>query len=124
MRWFRNLTALFLLGLWLPATQHCDLEAAGLLAGFGCCGGQDDCAQDDCAVVENGHFKSGAGILKVPVPLVTLLRLEASFPALGVSIGMVPASPAWSTDVTADDWLPHWQFARRAAPWPGAPARA
>lgn len=122
MRWFRNLTALVLLGFWLPATLHCDLEASGLLDGFLCCSTNDGCAQDDCATVESGHFKSGTGVLKVPVPLETLQRPDEAAFSPESWRDPAPAGSPRAFGATVNDWLPHWRFAQRAAPLPGAPA--
>jgi len=75
----RPFVALLLLALWLPATQHCDLEAAGLLAGHNechtgqdCSGGhQDDpCAADVCALVEDAAYKSTFAAITIAAPAV------------------------------------------------------
>ena len=62
---FRHVVALVLLALWLPATQHCGLEAAGLIGADGphvthegCAGSNfDHCTHDGCNVVESGLVK-------------------------------------------------------------------
>lgn len=117
---------LAVLALWLPATQHCTLEAAGLItadAGHtdsdSCCDSTERCAQDGCDLVETGLVKTASASIKVPAPALSVclcflcvqLALPASLdtPAVQVSASGHPR-----------DWLPTWQFVRRAAP----PARA
>lgn len=123
MRRLRNLTALFLVVLWLPATQHCDLEAAGVWAGSGCCAADNGCAQDECGTVESGDFKSGSGTMKLPSAPRTILHFAVSLLAANVPAGGETGFRTLPAHGAADDWLPQWRFARRAAPLPGAPAR-
>lgn len=123
----RVLTALVLLTLWLPITQHCGLEAAGLIeadaahdAG-GCCREvSDPCTHDGCNVVESGFTKPALVALKVAPPsgaCVCLLCLPlcvtdpAAVPELTVA---APDRPL--------DWVPAWHFVRRAAPLSRAPS--
>ena len=122
MRWFRNLTALVLLVLWLPATQHCDLEAAGILSDAGCCSAEEGCAQDDCVMVESGHYKSGVGMLKLPPPIWTILT--GYVPPAASLLAMMEDSSfrAGAVPLAGEGWLLPWRFARRAAPLPGAPS--
>lgn len=123
MRWLRNLTAIVLMVLWLPATQHCDLEAAGILADAGCCAADEGCAQDDCVMVESGHYKSGVGTLKLPPPVWTILAGDVAPPASRLAAVQDFAFHVGAVPVAGEGWLPPWQFARRAAPLPGAPAQ-
>jgi hypothetical protein len=69
----RNLVALLLVVLWLPATLHCGFEAMGWLtpAGVDCCAGDDACAQDGCGVIEDGAYKVPSGDIKVRLPNLT-----------------------------------------------------
>ncbi len=54
----RFIVALLLATLWLPATLHCALEKAGLIAAdAGDAQDGDHRATDDCATVEAGHYK-------------------------------------------------------------------
>lgn len=122
----RPFVALLLLALWLPATQHCDLEAAGLLAGHDechsgqdCAGGhQDDpCAADVCALVEDAAYKSTFAAITVAAPtaLTCLCCLHEITPAT-VLISLV--SPE-RTDAPPE-LAPTWCFVTRTA----LPARA
>ncbi len=77
MRSWSKFVALLMLALWLPATQHCDLEAAGINflthedhASSSC---EDACKDDICHNVEGAAFTKEAGALRVlPPPEFTL----------------------------------------------------
>lgn len=115
--------AVLLLALWLPATQHCALEAVGALittCADNCATGESS-GKDGCGSIENGNFKPGGVTLKVPAPSLfacacfLCLRLEPrpsdeSLSLVGNALGQ------------ADAWISSWQFVRRAAPLPGAPS--
>jgi hypothetical protein len=125
----KKLVAACLLAFWLVATQHCGLESAGFFAahheegeGAGCCSSAEGCATDGCAVVEDGAYRLGNSAPVIASPLLSACL----------------CSVVWSLDVPerelrADvslhgplerprDWLPTWQFVRRAAPSPRAPS--
>jgi hypothetical protein len=58
-RW-KAIISLFCLAVWLPATQHCQLENLPGLAFLQCTAdteGQPDCSGDSCDVVERGAYK-------------------------------------------------------------------
>lgn len=116
------------LALWLPATQHCGLEAAGLISGEAqhaapaqCCNTSDRCSHDGCNVVESGVIKPVSEASKVLAPDLSLclcyvcLQLVRS-DLLDDSALLVsePARPL--------DWVSTWQFVRRAAPLARAPS--
>ncbi|GAB1489655.1 hypothetical protein MASR2M8_21080 [Opitutaceae bacterium] len=121
VRTFFKIVAFLLSALWLPATQHCDLEAAAaeLLAhdthvGDHC---QDACAQDVCGTVEGVSYTKNASALRALPPPESLLC------ACLVCL-LVPVETLGET-IIADPpevQLLHrtWSFARRAA----LPARA
>lgn len=111
--------ALLLLALWLPATQHCDLEAAGLLhqgdhathADASC---SHECKNDVCATAEGAAYSKIAASLTVPPPTVRVLFVLAEITPL---IRETPGS-----DVARKGGPPEiqvltrtWQFARRTA---------
>ena len=115
-----RLIALLLLALWLPATLHCDLEAAGLAHPALAC--HDEHAPgahaDNCALVEGGQYHAAIALLKVPAPsllacTLCYLTLRAEPPVF-----VPPVSPE-HTD-SPPELIRVWQFARRAA----LPARA
>lgn len=125
MQRFRTIVAIFMAWLWLPATQHCDLEAAGVLAAhcehaglFGC---GESCAGDGCNVLEGGSYKLGNGTLKVPAPQLAACLCFICLNAAPVLVGAVE-SFSRSYHEHPLDWVPCWQFARRAALLPGAPS--
>lgn len=129
MRRFRTFFALFLAALWLPATQHCDLEAAGMLsahcdqpAGMQGTGADDHCAGDGCDVVESGGYKVSSNTAKVSAP--TLAVLACLFTGDSLSH---PAETSAGTLLGSDhghpvEWVPTWQFVQRAALSPRAPS--
>jgi hypothetical protein len=114
-----------LLALWLPATMHCRLEAAGFLPSHDACaagqsgGGSTDCKDDACPTVEEALFKDSTPAPAIAAPaechhlgdltllLASLTRFEE--PALS----SVPHASPPEVRVA-------WQFVTRAAP----PARA
>lgn len=116
--------ALLLLALWLPATLHCSLEAAGLEfegheehASASATGAA--CHDDACDVVEGGSY------------VKALASLRAMPPALFVNAGLLLASVSGPVDeVVTDVWREApaevrvlqccWSFVRRTA----LPARA
>ncbi|AHF89470.1 hypothetical protein OPIT5_03480 [Opitutaceae bacterium TAV5] len=124
-----KLTALFLLGLWLPAVGHCDLEAAGIIAfsageDTGCCSQAGSPAErDNCDIVENDNPRPAGNLAALPRPVffvddaagrlaLLLARLETS---------ELAAPPVGGTD-RPRAWVPVWQFVQRAAPSPRAPS--
>ncbi len=126
---FRHVVALVLLALWLPATQHCGLEAAGLIGADGphvthegCAGSNfDHCTHDGCNVVESGLVKFSNESIKVPSPTsvacACLLCLQLFPPVLAIEPNL-----AISESVSPEHWVPVWQFVRRAAPLSRAPS--
>ncbi len=131
----RRLVAVLLLSLWLPATLHCDLEAAGLDTLFhcadetaaapsdGCCKG-NTAARDACDLVEGSAFKPAPNTATLPPPVSRgdLLALLLAPPPPRV----VAPPPAALTDrtVAPPEVARRWHFVARAAPRPRAPSRA
>lgn len=124
MRRLHRFLGLLLLALWLPATEHCNLEAAGLIA-TQCTDGCDrsgTLSNDGCGVIENGSYRSASGLVKAPAPalqvcasfLLLQFAAAAAFPEPVVVSAEVVARPA--------DWVTTWQFVRRAAPPSRAPS--
>ncbi len=123
MRLLTQVTAFVLLALWLPATQHCSLDASGLLAhdilSSECGETASSCADDSCDMAEGNLVRTSVCTAKSFAPDLTVclcvlcshlsLTELAEAPALAVSASEWPV-----------DWLPSWQFLRRTA----LPARA
>jgi len=120
--------ALLLLVLWLPATLHCDLEAAELWiehddhAADACCqaSGQG-CAQDACDTLEGSAVKTSGSFARAPLPapfvcycLICVLSVEAE--------PLLSPVPIKARIEHAMDWVPSVHFARRAAPLSRAPS--
>ncbi len=130
----RRVIAVLLLGLWLPATLHCDLEAAGLDPLFHCaedvaaapadgCCKSSPAARDACDVVEGAAFKPAPDTATLPPPALRpdLLALVLPPPARDLA-----PPPAALTDraVAPPEVARTWHFVARAAPPSRAPSRA
>lgn len=115
-----QVAAFLLLVLWVPVTQHCGLEAAGLLTAEACgdCASTASCAQDDCGVVEEGLFAGTMTLIKLVVPLF-VAGMCLLWAVRAVAILEVPA---WIRVERPRAWLVQWQFVRRAALAPRAPS--
>jgi len=123
MDFLRKLTAALLLALWLPVTQHCGIEAAGLVSTDHANGHTLDCRAecscDSCPTVEDGNYRPSDSLVKVAplgepacVFLVQITWLAAC--------DTHPLKPRESFD-RPRDWVPNWTFVRRAAPPSRAP---
>ena len=119
MHLLRRISLLLLLALWLPATQHCALEASGLIA-VTCADELGNCAtnggaSDGCGVLEGGAYKLSSTVVKAPAPdfqvIAYFLWLRIPPPKARTETTVFP--------VVAMDrplgWIPAWQFVRRAA---------
>ncbi len=128
MRRIRILFALLLALVWLPATVHCGLDAAGLFAhADSCCSDGDEhlphqskCGADGCDVVENGGYQVTGGYVKIPTPLwqENLLTLIASVPALIEESELVAVEAVESPP----EMKRTWHIVSRAALSPRAPS--
>ncbi len=122
----RRLIALAVLAVWLPATLHCALEAAGFEGVFSCAdghetGAHDESPRDACDVVEGAAFKPAANTaaLTPPVPCACLPCFVAPLSA----IDLTPPATGVSEFVAAPPEVARtWHFVARAAPSPRAPA--
>lgn len=119
-----------MVAVWLLATQHCGLEAAGLLA-QGCeqADGQHTCGEtehvvDGCHLVEGTAYKSNNVSVKVPAP-----QLVASLCLSWVNVAPPAIEQSRATALTSHlerprDWVPIWRFVQRAALPSRAPSLA
>jgi len=118
-----------LIGLWLIATQHCGLEAAGWLdsqsqdAALTCCSNKGTCTHDGCGQVERNSLPNSSATLKVSAPALhacsCALCLLLSVPVLATEPTNIGFAARLEESV---GWLPTWHFARRAAQPPRAPS--
>ena len=116
--------ALLLLALWLPATLHCDLEAAGIESMFGChdhaVASQPQCPDDACHSIESLTYKLDSIILKAAPPVAVFFCLPVTPPLAA------PAHPSppiiAETGQAPPEVARMWHFLTRAAPLPGAPS--
>lgn len=124
MRRLLPLFSLLLLAVWLPATQHCVLDAAGVVSKA--CSDDSSAgeahAKDACTTVEGTAYKASTGTLKISAPDLTAvlayLGLQLAPAAAPLPSVMVPAG---ALD-RPRDWVSTWQFVQRAAPSPRAPS--
>lgn len=129
MRFLRRIAAFLLLAVWLTATQHCALEAAGLwgssheaTADACCSGSEDHCAHDGCDLVEGGSFHAANPWVKVPVPDLQAGAWLLCLQSLATDATAEPVAEFVAGVERPLGWLPTRHFARRAAPSPRAPA--
>lgn len=125
------LTALFALALWLGASQHCSLEAAGVLASHsdaaptsGCCSGSEGgCASDGCDTVENGAFRNSYESVTLQLPTFSCCDCLICSSPVVPRVVTDPPMTCWHTAFERPlDWVPTWHFERRAALSPRAPS--
>lgn len=122
-----KIIALLLLTLWLPATQHCGLEAAGVIGtevdchDAGSCDTETEqkaCDLDNCQTIEDAAYKAKQTYVQLaaPVELVCSCCLDVISPETSL-VSLI--SPARSD--APPELAPSWQFITRAAPAPRAP---
>ncbi|MGH7945606.1 MAG: hypothetical protein ACREF9_11420 [Opitutaceae bacterium] len=123
-----KLIAACLLAFWLIATQHCALEAAGVLDAHsdgeaaGCCSAANGCATDGCATVEGGAYRPDSAPAAIAAPQLTICLFLADWNITA------PPPDILASDITAGhferplEWVPTWRFVQRAAPSPRAPS--
>ncbi|MBI5424060.1 MAG: hypothetical protein HZA32_08220 [Opitutae bacterium] len=113
--------------LWLWGTQHCTLEAAGILDGVGLtapCQSDESghCAGDGCDTLENGAYRTAEASICVPAPEAVgpdcCLCLALLAPRAEDTVCFATAEPV----VSDLSWVPVWHFARRMAPPSRAPS--
>jgi hypothetical protein len=120
--------ALLLAVFWLPVTQHCGLEAVGVLvqsceqaAGVHDCDGGAH-APDGCTLVESGSYKSNVDPVHVAAPLLLPLVVDViCFAGPDVKPVAEPVIEAAAVE-RPRNWVPTWHFVQRAALSPRAPS--
>ena len=114
---------LILLAVWLPATLHCDLEVVGamLSPGTDCCATAKSCSNDGCDVLERGLYRSVNDLVKVPAPGWSVCRGPFCSYVPPVADSHQKIVPPPESLERPCDWVPSWQFVRRAAPPSRAP---
>jgi hypothetical protein len=119
----KQIVTVCLLAFWLVATQHCGLEAAGFFGdhddGSECCATSDGCANDGCATVEDGDYGFNHESLTIASPQTFTCFHLVCWSILPPRQG-VPGGISLRRFQHPPEWVPVWQFERRAA----APAHA
>ena len=128
-RLFSKVLCLLLLTTWSVASEHCSLEAIGLIgaeaATTPCCddGGNTECSDDSCQVVEGIACRAPSDQLSVAAPHL-IAAITPDFLALPTALAPPKATlPRWSYGVAAPShaWLPDRHFTQRTAPLSRAP---
>lgn len=128
VRPLRRALALCMVACWLLATQHCALEAAGVLeVGCGEMDGQHDCnttehSNDGCRTVEGGGYKLTNGPVKVSSPQLVCYLCLVCLDAAEAASRLAVEPPFWHIAERPPEWVPTWHFAQRAALSPRAPS--
>ena len=124
MRRLLPLLSLLALALWLPASQHCALEQAGVFATTCQDHGpvRSSADKDGCSAFEDTAYKPTSSGLKVPAP--SLLACACFLCLQPLPLQVIPGRVALSVELTqlAESRVATWHFVRRAAPLPGAPS--
>lgn len=122
----RKSFAVFMTALWLLATQHCGLEAVGILVqqcqqedGSRGCGGTEH-AGDGCEIVEGGGYKVNNGAANIVAPQLVACACLICLNSAELRLVQVAELSPRDDFERPRDWVPTWQFERRAA----APAHA
>src|SRR2546430_5367238 len=120
-RW-KAILSVLCLAIWLPATQHCNLEKLPGLGFLRCAGDaseKSDCAGDSCDTVEKGCYKPSDNSRVAPAPV--LLAVVVSLHLQAESLHSQNANFEVPTFPPPD--LPKgWQFITRAAAPPRPPS--
>ena len=112
---------------WLGASQHCNLEAAGIFGhedgtGKACCPNSLEGCTDGCPVVETATYRVAEKSASFVVPQFAVCKcLHCA--------ALIPPFSAEALNETVRHtlgeirpWVPAWHFDRRTAAVPGAPA--
>ena len=122
-RW-KAILSVLCLAMWLPATQHCNLENVPGLGFLRCAGDtaeKSNCNGDSCDTVEKGSYRPSDNTRVGPAPI--LLALVVSLHLQSESLRSQDANPGAVTFPPPD--LPRgWQFITRSAAPPRAPSFA
>jgi hypothetical protein len=126
----RMILALTLALLWLPATVHCGLEAAGLLEHVETCCHEEHsratdstpahCGTGNCGVVESGDYQPAHTLLKVSAPVAAFCF--SSLLELAPVLVIAPAIEAPEEVESPPEIRRTWHFVERAALSPRAPS--
>lgn len=113
--------AVFLLAVWLPATQHCALEAAGLIRSH--CesaetGDDHGCVNDACPTVESALFVTAHSATALVAPAI---HKDDCVLCLAVIAARAVDTQQPLVVPRACDWIVAWSFAHRTAPPSRAP---
>jgi len=128
-RVLRSIAALVLALIWLPATLHCGLKAAGWLESVetACCADHDEapgeqpagCSHNTCGLVESGEYQPATHFLKVATS-ATVVCFSSLMEFVPETL-RVPESDAPAEAESPPEIPRTWQFVARAALSPRAP---
>lgn len=116
IRLFHLVSAILALA-WVPMTQHCLLEATGVVAAH-CEHSQnssgDGCTLDGCKALETGSYKVGSANPVVKAPGVAMMVFVTQEPVTVPLIAVQSGQPKEGFERPLD-WVPSWHFVRRSA---------
>lgn len=123
----RKFLAVFMTAFWLLATQHCGLEAAGILVqlcqqedgSHGC--SDTEHGGDGCEIVEGGGYKVTNGVAKISAPQLVACACLIWLNTAEFRLEQLAELSSRDHFEHPQDWVPSWQFERRAAALAHAP---
>jgi hypothetical protein len=121
---FRRISAILLLTLWLPATLHCSLEDVGLFPKT-CtndCAGDRNNAPDGCGTVEDGSYRPAGDVLQVNTPALYACIGDLFCPPPQKAPECAAVMGRSESIDQPRDWISSWHFVRRMAPPSRAPS--
>ncbi len=121
MSFLRRFIALAVLALWLPATLHCSLEAAGVDNIFRCLDDDHEVTNDTCDLIENGTIKPALNTAVLAAPVLTFSLLSHLLPPPVLPL-LPPAAGVTEAVAAPREIRRTWHFVARAAPSPRAPS--
>ncbi len=117
-----RLLSLVLLTAWFAGTQHCELAVMGVIPRCSSdCVPRQPCPKDGCDSIENGAYRSGTDVAKVPAPV---LVAPEPFVFLHAALSTLADRPVVVLRESFErplNWVTTWRFVQRAAPPSRAP---
>ena len=104
------------MAVWLPATVHCALEAAGVLAqtcSEGCAANSD--AKVGCDTLEEGQYRLADTTLKAPAPDLFACVYQICLWQIQSDMTRELVLQSAPPQERPQDWITTWNFVRRTA---------
>jgi len=123
------IAVVFTLTVWFGASQHCNLEAAGILthedeSSHRCCSNTTPgCHVDGCKVVESNGYRHTDVDSSVSVPAPLEYECMLLLASLAPDVDECLSAHVRIAIDRIQPWVHEWHFERRTVAAPGAPAR-